>query len=115
MYDQYWVGAYHLMAGRHAKALEHFVFALNAGFNHRIIYGGLLEAALQVSGNTAPARLSIRDLTYHVNQVGPQAESSAPPLSRYQRFENALLRYRGISVLGSILKGLRKVLRTFAV
>ena len=106
-YDQFWVGSYYLAGGRHEEVFEHLVRALRTGFNHRIIYGYLLEIAGHVSGNRTPLEVSIQDIKFRIRQDGTEVESSAPPLPVYQRFENWLVRHRGTRRLASALKRAR--------
>lgn len=110
-YEQYWVGTYFLSKARYAEALDHLVRALHGGFIHRIGYCELLEAALKASGSSTPARITIGGLTYHVNDPVRVAESSAAPLSRYQEFENDLMRRGGLRFLGIALKRARQLVR----
>ena len=113
-FDQYWLGTYHLSKGSHRQAMHAFVRALEGGFAHRAIYGQLLETALGVSGNRTAASISVGNLAYYVNDSRRSAGSSEPPLSRYQRLENSLVRSRHLRVLGMMMQGLRLLLRGLA-
>lgn len=113
MYDQYWLGEYLLSKGRNGEALDYFGRALRSGFAHWPIYGRLVETALRLSGGETPMRLTLRGLHWYLNTEPRSVESAAPPLSRYQRLENWMLRRGHLAGLGRLLKTSRLRIRRF--
>ncbi len=49
-YAQYWLGSYFFSKGSYVRSINHLRNALSAGFQHRIIYYRMLQAALRLSG-----------------------------------------------------------------
>lgn len=112
-YEQYWVGTYFLSRRSYDKALDYLTAAVKSGFDHRMIYPELLEASMKLSGNATAVKLSLGDLTYYINDPLRVADSSAPPLSRYQVLENWLVREGALGIVGQLLKGARLWVRAF--
>ena len=103
-YDQYWLGTYFPSKSQFKEATDHFAAALNGGFDHRIVYCHLLEAAMRLSGRTSPAAIRIGEIFYHMNRPFGSVESAAPPLPGCQRFENWLRNQLRLGPLGRIAK-----------
>jgi glycosyltransferase involved in cell wall biosynthesis len=110
-YDQYWLGEYWLSRGQHAEALDCFVRALRGGFRHWLVYERVVEAAVGASDSSVPIVMTLHKGRFFPDRSGRKAESAAPPLSSYQRFENWLFRRPQTALLGAAAKKMRLGIR----
>jgi glycosyltransferase involved in cell wall biosynthesis len=71
MFDQYWLGGYHLSRGSYRSAMRHFEEALSRGFDYRIIYLKMLLASLRLSGRAISGPQGLKMLALYSGPFPP--------------------------------------------
>ncbi len=88
----YWLGRYWLGRGRYARAISQFRDALRLGFDYRIVYYRMLQAALGLSGSEVSAPHAIDQLARYCQPFPPECLSWDERLFR-RLIANPVLRH----------------------